>query len=259
MRRTALAPFGVEVHGLDLASVPGSSAPTLALLIAEARVVVFRDQAIDDEAFVRFLEGLGPLTFTAGETPVAGVLALNVVSNTGRSSAPRSVFHTDTSYVKEPPSYTALRPVVLPHSGGPTLFSDQVAAARRLPARAKDWLRGRTVLHQATGVAGVVEANRHPLFRIHPLTGEVSLYLSTPERCGALSDMDGHTSKRVLALLYRHSTKPSRIYRHRWRAGDILIWDNRVTMHRADHDAVAGDRVLHRGMVAGEVPSSPPQ
>jgi taurine dioxygenase len=108
--------------------------------------------------------------------------------------------------------------------------------------------------HQTTDTDGQVQGTRHPLFRRHPITGDVSLYLSTPERCTDLSGMDVPTSRRVVAALYRHSIRPSKLYRHDWQAEDILVWDNRVTMHRADHGQVVGDRVLHRGMVQGEAP-----
>jgi len=254
VRTTDLEPFGLEVHGLDLDSLDPERAEELRRLISGARVAVFRDQRIDDQGLVRFLSSLGELTFTDGETPVPDRSQLNVVSNVGRSTPPRSVFHTDTSYVRRPPAFTALRPVLLPSNGGATLFSDQVAVAARLPPRIRTWLQGRTLLHQASGLAEESEANRHPLFRRHPITGEIALYLSTPARCSQLSDVDTRTSTRVIEALYRRSTRPSSLYRHEWRAGDILIWDNRVTMHRADHNDVAGDRVLHRGMVLGEIP-----
>jgi taurine dioxygenase len=199
------------------------------------------------------LRALGELTFTAGETPVAGAPDLNLISNVGRSTPPRSVFHTDTSYVARPPAFTALRAVRLPRAGGTTLFSDQVRAAATLPARIRAALSGRTVRHglAATGAEG---SQRHPLFRRHPVTSEVALFLSTPERCTELSGVDRATSERAIDALYRHSIRPTRLYRHTWRAGDIVIWDDRLTMHRADHTDVDGDRVLHRGLVLGEVP-----
>lgn len=253
MSTAPLEPFGTEVTGVDLAASTASPADDLVRLISAARVVVFRDQRIDDAGLVRFLRRLGALAFTDGETPVAGAPDLNVVSNVGRATPPRSVFHTDTSYVREPPSFTALRPVSLPARGGATLFSDQVAVADGLPPEARAWLRGRTVLHGGGAIGERVE-HRHPLFRRHPVTDEVALYLSTPERCTQLSDADERTSARVIGALYRRSIRASALYRHEWRDGDVLVWDNRVTMHRADHDDVAGDRVLHRGIVRGEVP-----
>jgi taurine dioxygenase len=254
MHATPLEPFGMEVTGIDLMAPLSSRAQDFVRLIAAARVVVFRNQAIDDAGLVRFLGSLGALTFTEGETPVAHAPDLNVVSNVGRTTPPRSVFHSDTSYVRQPPSFTGRRPVLLPGRGGATLFSDQVGVASRLPTNIRTWLRGRTVLHKGGAVNGRSVATRHPILRRHPVTSEIALYLSTPERCSALSDADERTSARVIGELYERSTRQSALYRHDWHAGDVLVWDNRVTMHRADHDDVSGDRVLHRGMVSGEVP-----
>ena len=254
MIKTALVPFGMEVSGLDIRAIPAASFSDLAHLIASARVLVFRAQTLDDSSFVEFLKGLGALTFTQGETPVEGFSDLNLVSNVGRQTPPRSVFHTDTSYVLRPPSFTALRPVVLPSSGGETLFSDQVRAAASLPENMRLCLAGRTVMHTATGLDGQTQSTRQPLFRRHGLTGETALFLSTPKRCSDLSGVDARTSQRILAALYWHSTRASRLYRHVWRAGDVLVWDNRATMHKADHGKVTQDRVLHRGMVEGEIP-----
>ena len=254
MIKTTLAPFGMEVCGLDVRALAASSFGDIAELIARARVLVFREQFLDDASFVQFLKGLGELTFTEGEKPVENAADLNVVSNVGRLTPPRSVFHTDTSYVLRPPSFTALRPVVLPETGGHTLFSDQVRAAASLPEKVRQYLAGRTVMHGATGLDGQAATTRQPLLRKHVITGEQSLFLSTPARCTGLSGCDAQTSDRIIAALYRHSTRPSTLYRHVWKQGDVLIWDNRLTMHKADHDNVTQDRVLHRGMVAGEVP-----
>lgn len=254
MQVKALYPFGAEVTGLDLGAVPAADFASLAHLVASSRVVVFRRQSLDDHAFVKFLGGFGALTFTVGERPVDNAPNLNVVSNVGRSTPPRSVFHTDTSYVARPPSFTALRPVLLPGAGGHTVFSDQVAAFSLLPLRFRTALHGASITHQTVHPDGRVESTRHPLLRRHPLTGEVALYLSTPQRCKDISGMDESTSQRVVAALYRHSTRSAQLYRHAWQAGDLLVWDNRVSMHRADHSNVVGDRILHRGMVLGEEP-----
>lgn len=248
-----LAPFGAEVIGVDCGSGRLDHA-AMAHQIAAARVVVFRDQRCGDEGFAEFLSGFGPLVFTTGEIPVAGAPLLNVVTNAGRSTPPISWFHTDSSYFSVPPSFTALRPVTLPGQGGATLFTDQVAAATMLPRRWMDCLGGRSVLHCCTGLAGIDDEHWHPLFRRHPLTGETSLYLSTPARCVALNGMDQPLAQRMIAVLYRRSQIRCGLYRHVWRPGDMLIWDNRVTMHRADHGDVQGPRTLHRGMVAGEPP-----
>lgn len=254
MYKTPLRPFGIEITGVDVRQLKAPALRDVAELIARSRVAVFRQQAIDDAEFVHFLGGLGELTFTAGEQPVSHAPDLNIVSNLGRLVPPRSVFHTDTSYVKRPPALTGLRPVILPAIGGDTLFSDQVGAASRLPEAIRRRLLGQDVLHKASGLEDQSSAIRQPLLRRHPITKETSLYLSTPQRCTDISNLDTQTSQRLIAALYWHSTRTSLLYRHQWKAGDVLIWDNRVTMHRADHGSSTAPRLLHRGMVLGEIP-----
>lgn len=253
-RHNAAPAFGFVADKIDLGTIGDGDADALRTLVAAHGVAVFRGQQIDDAAFVRLLTRLGPMTFTPGETPLAHAPELNAVSNVGRTTPPRSVFHTDSSYFDAPPAYTALRAVSVPESGGATLFTDQYAAVERLPAELYQAVAGCTMRHTVTGLAGRDESRTHPLFRRHPLTDRVALYLSTPERCNGLSGHSAADSERLIAALYEHSTEPAYHLRHAWRSGDVVIWDDRCTLHRGDHSATVGDRVLHRGMVAGEVP-----
>lgn len=223
--------------------------------LSEVGVVVIEGAALNDDDFVDFLVQLGPLTVTQGETPLPEQPALNFVTNVNRKTPPRSVFHTDTSYVRRPPAYTALKAERVPEVGGETVFTNQYDAFYRLNSDLRLRLEGAQVLHQVTGVNTTGESQTwHPLFRRHPESGRTALFLSTPERCVDLELGDGTRAPELVAALYAHSINPTHQWRHRWRAGDIVIWDNRCTLHKADHSAVCGDRVLHRGMVAGEVP-----
>lgn len=243
--------------GLSVEQITQPQIEDLKRRLAASGVVVIRDQHITDDAFATFLGQLGPLTFTTGEKALAHCPQLNVVSNVGRKQPPRSVFHTDTSYVSQPPAYTALRAIVLPAQGGGTLFSNQYRAFETLPNRVKERLRQANVHHVVTGVTLEETAESqtwHPLFRRHPISQKICLFLSTPERCQQLSDIDDKNSQRIIRALYKHSIRSRHVYRHHWKAGDIVIWDDRCTMHRADHSNVVGDRILHRGLVSGEAP-----
>ena len=225
--------------------------------LGEVGVAVVPGAHVSDDAFVAFLEALGPLTFTAGETPLDGQPKLNFVTNVGRTRAPRSVFHTDTSYVSQPPAFTALKAQAIPEAGGETVFTNQFLAYDRLDAGLKTRLQGACVLHRVTGVTpgeGQETETWHPLFRRHPVSGKTALFLSTPERCVALERADGVREDGLIEALFGHSTDPAYEWRHRWGPGDVVVWDNRCTLHKADHSAVIGDRTLHRGMVAGEAP-----
>jgi taurine dioxygenase len=253
MRETVLDPIGATVTDLAVADADDAAVDRLRHLLADHGVVVLPDQRIDDTAFVGFLRRFGELTFTVGETPVAGFPDLNVISNVGRTTPPRSVFHMDTSYVRRPPAYTALRAVRIPARGGETLFTNQYRAHDTLPADVRVLLEGRTVRHVVSGLEldGDAETEaEHPVFRRHPVSGRTALYLSTPQRCVAISGMADAAAREMIEFLYAHSTADDNVHRHRWSPGDVVMWDNGCVLHRADHGDVVGDRVMHRGMVA---------
>lgn len=126
---------------------------------------------------------LGPLMFTAGETPVAGTPDVNIVSKVGQRRPPRSVFNTATSYVERLPAFGALRSVMLSSVGGDTLFSDQILAAAELRHWAVEWLANQTIVHVTTAADGTVEQAVHPLLQRHPATNAATLFLLTLARC----------------------------------------------------------------------------
>lgn len=254
MKHEILSPIGAVVRDLTVGAVSADVTAELANLLAGNGVVVLPDQDTDDPAFLAFLQSFGGLTFSTGETPVDGFPDLNVISNVGRTTPPRSVFHVDTSYVRRPPAYTALRAVQVPAQGGETLFTNQYRAFDTLSGELRDELAGRTIRHAVTGLQLGAEDEseaEHPLFRTHPVSGRTALYLSTPERCTAISGLPEQRSRELIDTLYDHSTAKENTYRHSWSPGDVVMWDNGCVMHRADHARVRGDRVMHRGMVAG--------
>lgn len=251
MRTRVLSPLGVEVTGVSLSAADPEA---LRGLLAHHGVVVLPGRHADDAAFVAFLRRFGDLMFSTGETPVPGFPDLNLISNVGRTTPPRSTFHVDTSYVRNPPAYTALRAVDIPAHGGETLFTDQYRAFETLPPRVRADLAGRTIRHVVTGLElgedDETEAE-HPIFRTHPVSGRTALYISTPARCAAISGMTPAETEDMIAFLFAHSTRDDNVLRHRWSPGDVVMWDNGCVLHRADHAHVVGDRVMHRGMVAG--------
>jgi taurine dioxygenase len=252
MRFTAHEPIGAEVIDLAVSGLGGETVAELRDLLAYHGVLVLRGQTADDQRFVEFLQSFGEPIFTKGETPVPGHADLNLVTNEGRRTPPRSSFHVDTSYIQRPPTYTALRAVKIPEQGGETLFTNQYRAYATLPDDVRDALAGRTITHAVPGVE-LDEADEraadHPVFARHPITGRTALYMSTPSRCVAISGMTDAQAEEMIAFLFAHSTREDNLYRHAWSPGDVVIWDNRCVLHRADHSRVVGDRVMHRGMV----------
>lgn len=254
MHVTPLEPIGAEVSDLAVGELDPTTTESLRDLLAEHGVLVLREQDVDDAEFEAFLRSFGDLVFTAGETPLAGHPDLNVITNVGRETPPRSQFHVDTSYIAHPPAYTALRAVVVPEQGGQTLFTNQYRAYETLTDDVRAPLQDATVTHVVTGVEPGQEQEtsaEHPLFRRHPRSGRTSLYLSTPQRCAAVSGLDDEQAAATVAALLEHSTAADNTLRHAWAPGDVVIWDNACVLHKADHSGVVGDRTMHRGMVAG--------
>lgn len=249
---TVMTPVGARLTGLVVDTLDAGTAAHMRSLLAEYGVIVLPGQHADDASFLRFLRSIGPTMFTLGETPVPGEPDLNVVSNMGRTRPPRSSFHTDTSYVREPPAFTALRAVVVPDRGGQTLFTNQYVAYETLPADIRRLLGGRCITHVMTGLQLGADAETsapHPIVNVHPVSGRTYLYLSTPQRCARISGMSQEQAAGMVEFLFAHSTREDNVYRHTWSPGDVVMWDNRCVLHRADHAGVLGDRVMHRGMV----------
>ena len=254
MHTTVHEPVGATVTDLDLRRPDPELVVQVRGLLGEHGVLVLPGQHLDDAELLAFLQAFGPLVFTTGETPVDGYPDLNVISNVGLATPPRSTFHVDSSYLRRPPSYTALRAVDIPAQGGETVFTNQYRAYETLAPDVRDRLEGCTVTHVVTGLDlgdDDEKAADHPLFLRHPISGRTALYLSTPKRLAAISGMDAAETEEVVAQLYAHSTRDDNTFRHAWSPGDVVVWDNGCVLHRGDHAAVVGDRVMHRGMVAG--------
>lgn len=217
----------------------------------------FEGDPADLETFAR--SSGRDLVFTPGEQPLPGTSHVFEVTNRGRPSPPVSVWHTDTSYVAEPPAFTILLAVEAPERGGETLVLDQRRALDELDRDLRAEVDRIELLHTASRVShpdDVGPGSWHPLVRHHTPTGAPTLYLSTPERHPAWRRRGQPATwdrPDFIDAIYRRCTQRT-AHRHRWRPGRLLIIDNRITIHRADHSAVTGHRTLWRVMTAGEIP-----
>lgn len=199
------------------------------------------------------------LVFTPGEQPLPGTRFVFEVTNRDRQTPPVSVWHTDTSYVASPPDFTLLLAVEVPELGGETLVLDQRQAFAELDRDLRARVERVELLHTASRVSNpddVGPGSWHPLVRRHIPTAAATLYLSAPERHPAWR-LRGESAEwdrpEFIDEMYRRCTQRTP-YRHRWRPGQVLIIDNRITLHRADHSEVVGHRTLWRVMTAGEAP-----
>ena len=174
-------------------------------------------------------------------------------------------WHTDMSYIAVPPTFSLLHARVVPDEGGDTGFCSQTMAAQELPPALRQRVLGREIKHDSTyGSSGVlrpgmtepdspIEAigHPHPIIRIVPETGQEALFLGRRTNAYVVG-MPFDDSERLLDELWRHATGPQFCYRHRWRVGQVVVWDNRMLLHM--RHPMAGDavRFMWRTQTRGE-------
>ena len=172
-------------------------------------------------------------------------------------------WHTDDSFMRQPCSLTMLYGVTIPSTGGDTQFVNMYAAYDALSPAMKARIEGLQVIHKYQSSRQVNRVSRrpesemkampeatHPLVKVHPETGRKALYLNA-NRMEQIVGLERGESDRLLDELIAHAIKPEFQYRHVWRKGDVVIWDNRCTMHKANADYPEGERrLMHRVVVA---------
>ena len=254
MRIRHLDPMGVEVSELRLADVDAAVAARLRGLLADRGVLVLPGQDADDAAFLAFLRAFGALAFTVGETPVPGFADLNVVSNVGRATPPRSGSTSTPATCVGRPRTRRCGPCACPSAAGRRCSATSTGRTTPCPPTCGNGCAGAPSATSRPGCGSATDdeaSAEHPVFRPHPLSGRTALYISTQKRCAAISGLEQAEAEEAVAFLIAHSTREDNLYRHRWTPGDVVMWDNGCVLHKADHDGVDGDRVMHRGMVAG--------
>ena len=261
---------GAEVCGLDFRKpIEPQGRDILNRAFIKHHVLVMRDQHFAPDEFKLAVQLFGALQpHDKKEHHVPGYPDVSYVSNdefvNGRRIIPGETFHTDHSNHPRPPKATTLFAVALPSSGGDTQYVNMHRAYDDLPAETKQQIEGLKAVHvylskySPRPLGHLTEESRqklpppgiHPLVRIHPENGRKALFLN-PVRM--------EDDQKALALiddLMRHATQKKYEYRHKWRHGDWVLWDNRSVMHQAnpDHD-MNERRYLYRLMLKGEVPA----
>jgi len=272
---TPLTPdLGAVIHGLDLARplAPEQIDAVRAAFLAH-RILVFRDQDLTKRQQVAFSLQFGELErHTVRNRGQDDEPFVHVVSNLGADGLPTgkvgsTMWHTDKSFRPLPSMATILHARVLPPGGGDTLFADMHAAYAALPADERSALDGGKVVHSwehsrenagrqmSAAEKQDAPANAWPLARTHPETGRIALFMGM-HACW-LEGMPHDVGRAKIEALETHATADRFVYRHSWRAGDMLMWDNRCLLHRADpnFDAATHPRVMHRTCLRGTAPA----
>jgi taurine dioxygenase len=269
---------GVTITGLDLSTpLPPSQLEQIREAFRVHHVVVFPEQVLSREQQFAFIANFGEVErHGVRNAQPKRYAAAHVISNldkdgnpVDRSTSPVSNYrwHTDKGYYRTPPMLTALYAVELPPRGGDTEFANTAMGYAALPEATKRRIEGlRVVFYWGAGARqpgtsprSPAEAREHPpvdhpLVRTHPETGRKALYLGN--HASHILGMSEPEGRALLDELLAHTTQPQFVYTHRWRIGDLMMWDNRCLLHRAVANYEMGRyrRVLYRSVVRGTVP-----
>lgn len=273
-----LAPeIGVEASGADLSgSLPPDMIAELRRAWLDATVIVIPAQNLGPEALLRFTRAMGvPTVYTRSENALREypeILVLSNILQDGRPiGAPASgrYWHSDGHFLQRPPAASLLYAKEIPSAGGDTHFANMVAAYRELPEPTRNRIGGLRVIisrvqsrpYNYPNKPPVTEEDRRawpdmpqPLVRTHPETGRNALYIggNVPWR---IEGMDEPESAPLITSLQAFSIQQSFVYTHRWRVGDLVIWDNRSCIHCATaYDEVNSRRLMYRTTIEGDEP-----
>ncbi len=238
-------------------------------------MLLVRDQELSDDDLIAFSRRFGFLDHAPiqenGRRFVEGHPEIYVVSNVmengvaiGSLGAGEAVWHTDMSYLPQPPKASMLFAIEVPPKGGDTGFSNMYRAWDELPADLKRQVEGRRLKHDGTynsggyvreGVTATDDPTAspgtyHPIAYQHPETSRIALYLGR-RRNAYIDGLPLSESEALLDELWRHATRDELSWYNQWRVGDLVLWDNRCTMHRRDPFDASARRVMHRTQIKG--------
>ena len=270
------AALGAEVRGVDLKKLDDAAYRQLLQVWHQHSVVLVRNQALNDLDLIAFSRRFGDLDWApiqeTGRRFVEGIPEIYIVSNVKVDGEPigslgdgEAVWHTDMSYLEVPPKASMLYSLEVPPTGGNTSFCNMYRIYGALPASLKDRIAGLTIKHDGTynsggyvrqGVTPTDDPRAspgavHPLVCTHPNTDRCMLYLGR-RRNAYLIGLKLAEFEALLDELWSFVDRPGLVWEHVWRVGDLVLWDNRCTMHRRDAFDPNSRRIMHRTQVRGE-------
>jgi taurine dioxygenase len=269
--------FGARIEGLDLSRpLDAATLEEVKAAFAAHGVVAFPGQPLSLDQLEAFTRQIGPFGDDPFVKPMPGhpnVLELRREPDEKATNFGAG-WHSDWSFQPRPPAATILRSEVVPPVGGDTLFVDACRAWDALSRAMQAVLLPLRAVHSAARPYGTqgsfaketakrtmqiissAEAEKtqvHPLVRTHPVTGRKALWVSPVYTVG-IDGMSEAEANAILGFCFKHLTQDEFIYRHKWEAGMVLMWDNRCTMHLAEGGYDGHLRVMHRTTVAGDAP-----
>ncbi|MGJ4931970.1 TauD/TfdA dioxygenase family protein [Bradyrhizobium sp. HKCCYLS2038] len=269
------AQLGAEIRNVDLRNLDDAAFAALLGAFHDHSVLLVRGQTLSDQDLIAFSRRLGDLDFAPiqenGRRFVDGLPEIYIVSNVkvngeaiGSLGAGEAVWHTDMSYLDTPPIASALYALEIPPVGGNTSFCSMYAVYDAIPADLKRRIAGLKIKHDGTynsggflrqGVTPTDDPRTspgaiHPLVCTHPESDRQMLYLGR-RRNAYLVGLALAESEALLDELWTYVARPEFAWEHVWKVGDLVIWDNRSTMHRRDPFDDHSRRIMHRTQIKG--------
>ncbi|MFT7575512.1 MAG: taurine dioxygenase [Alphaproteobacteria bacterium] len=267
--------FGSEAHGVDLThALPDEEVARLNQAFSERSVLVVRNQSLSPKEMLQAVQLFGDVfeqhnkKFSLPECPEIHYIWNQDKFPDGTRYIPGEGYHTDHSNDQTPPKATVLHAVKLPDSGGDTQFVNMAHAYEELDTRTKNQIADVQAVHvyqasrstrklmavEGKNTAVMERSVTHPLVRTHPETGRKALYIN-PIRIESLVGVDDGEAPELLDRLLEHATQERFQYHHKWQPGDLVLWDNRCLLHKANGDYDhAQERYLLRVMLQGDKP-----
>ena len=245
--------IGAAVTGIDLHSpIDDAAFEVLWQALLDRGMLVFPGQHIAAPELDAFGRRWGEPLVVPYLAPhaVDGYPAILRVTNMGKQGTLTENWHFDSAFFEEPPPLAILAAQRLPDVGGDTMWANQYLAYEALTPAMQQLLSGLRAAFTGTmpdddGVRREV-VTYHPVVRTHPATGRRALAIGRIESVPHLEGMTPEESRGILQFLYAHASSPEFVYRHRWRDGDVVMWDNRCLLHYAVHDHGDATRLMHR-------------
>lgn len=272
--RPLMQGFGVEIEGFDIATADEEALDQVAMHLHRSGAVLLRNQQINQQQQLNFTRRFGsPAENAFPEWCDPDYPEVYIISNrveNGRPIGDASAglnWHNDLNYHKQPALCTMLYALEVPEEGSDTLLADVCAAWSALPPEQQRRIDGLIAQHsfaKLTGDRGRTLTDKHkadlpdvfhPLVRTHPYDGRKALWVSAPRVIRGIVGMPEDEAMQLIAELIEFVTQERFVYRHKWQVGDVLVWDNRCTLHRGTpFDTSKYIRYVRRTWVRGETP-----
>ncbi len=283
--------LGAEIEGIDFAyKVPNETKKILINAWIEHLVLLFRNQNITEQQHINATHIFGEIQISAAksyyeangkkEAMAATFPEISIVHNLDSDGNPvilnqglgsgEVFWHSDNSYINTPPAGSMLYAKIIPPTGGDTCFSNQYLAYEKLPREILNKIQGKTAVHDSSrdgsgllrpGIKlptklSEVPGPHHPLIRSHPISMKKALYLGRKRNYPSqyIQGIPEEESSNILDFLWDHACQEEFIWCHRWKLGDLILWDNRCTMHYRHPFPGEFPRIMHRTLIKGEVP-----